>query len=208
MLIEIGTGTASHKNGTVSIHVFACGLYGPQMKWTESHISQAAQSGLFDVRIQQRTQRIIAFPTLRPEMGQWYRGVYEVPEGTILKVFINKASFGSLRTLASQVIKMREGAAYRTMVIPLIDTDAAAIREMQIQGRFDLLTLEEYRAAGASVPEAFERQHDAAAIRRAMRIIETSPEIVPVAKTKTATITAGGAEVQVQVRRRMRDIID
>ena len=80
---------------------------------------------------------------------------YEIADGVILKV-CSKRRLGWNSTLRSSVVflRMRETAAYQSVKFHPARSNALAMDTLGVQGRFDIITLEEAEAFGARVNPA------------------------------------------------------
>lgn len=75
--------------------------------------------------------------------GRWVTASYEVPEGTIMKVYarVKVSRWGAVSSTGSIILRAREDAPMIRVTIPLSGHDSTALKEARITGRFDLLTL-------------------------------------------------------------------
>lgn len=134
-------------------------------------------------------------------VGKWTSACYSVNDGTIL-------AFRGLRANASGVdrtriffMRVRSKAAYRRVSIAL--SGAGSRRFSVVEGRFDMLTMEDVLAEVGRLPPLFV-QLAAESAGGWGRVVEIEPEIAkaPVYKFKTVTVDGAPRPVKVATRRR------
>lgn len=203
MLVQATTGFENFQNGGAKAHLFV--VPTQRFPGKELHIGIAARSGGV-VRQIGFPQTIPAAPGMRPEMGQWTQGNYEVPEGMVLKAFAHRSGgFGTMRVQASMFLRMREQAAYRRIGTILTGNPKASYTRVWIEGRFDILTLAQAREHGINVPTHFSHSFDTTMTSRAFDIIEVESEVAAAPQQQVAmVVNAQGEEVQVRTVRRNR----
>jgi hypothetical protein len=114
--------------------------------------------------------------------GRFIQSSYEVEESQILKVFTKiKQGYGKMDKIANFFIKVREGAAYRSLKINTLNHHSVLFKTAKIEGCFDLLTLEEALAEGVKVKQEFRRLYAPEAVSTVL----TSSDIL-VQETKTS----------------------
>lgn len=189
-------------SATVGVFVLPCAKY-PVAR--ESAIGLAARAPEFPLRAVGVPTKVAASPTRRADIaGEWTTCAYDVQEGAILKVAVNKSSsnFGSMRTMANAALRARATAPYIRMSIPL--TGSGARSTVLIEGRFDIIPVEEALALGAPIPIAFRPSFDPVHQRRAFDVVEMEPGIAkPVQEVRTVSNEIGD-RVEVIIPRRRR----
>lgn len=98
-----------------------------------------------------------AIPGTNPEIGgRMITQSFQIAEGEIIKAFINvRLSYGRLPRSASVFLRVREEAAYRRLRFNLIDHADTVFTHAEVEGNFDLITVEEAVAAGCHIPKAY-----------------------------------------------------
>lgn len=196
--IETLTGDVNLRDSSAKCFIFHCPRAGgPGAE--ERHLGIAAKSP--------QTAEVVAtvspYPIVIPAVqgysaevgGKMMRMIYAVADGEVLKVFVNRRA-GGLPVSACQFLRVRSGAALRTLELKLL-TDAAVNHPYgMIRGRFDLLTLAEARALGVKVNEQFTKMFGPGAVGHCIVESVVSPElsqVVTVHKTDgtVATVESG-----------------
>ena len=136
ILISCVTGSQSFRGSTGKFHVFSC-------NGKEMHINQAARvvgSGITKasrVVVQNAKAGAIA------DVGMWASGNYNVPSGTVLKIYGHRIHPARTRRgHANAYLRCREDAALRRIVMNLWSGPGDsewAHEQVWFQGRFDLL---------------------------------------------------------------------
>lgn len=146
-------------------------------------------------------------PGFKPELGRWTRANYDLPEGTIVKIFLNKSvPFGQARVNANLLIKMRNNGPFMRVGAILTGAANATISRANFEGRFDIITPTQAMALGAAIPLHFLPTFDDTMIRRGFEVTELERETgsVTVEQVRETTNTDGEAVViKTTTRRRM-----
>jgi hypothetical protein len=203
MLIGATTGHENFQSGSAKSYLFVT----PTRRFPgkEMHIGVAAKAQ-GAIRQTGSPQTVPAAPGMRPEMGRWTTCNYDVPEGTLLKLFaVRSGGFGSMRVQGSLFLMVREHAAFRRVQTILTGHPKAAYSRVNIEGRFDLLTVDQAVALGAVVPNHFRTSFEEGMVRRAFEIIEIDREVAapPINHVEVVENSQGEA-VEVVRRRRGR----
>jgi hypothetical protein len=207
MIITATTGTETFSTGSAKSHIFVVPSRPGQK---EVHIGIAGRQG-GDVRLISQPSRIPCAPGYRPEMGEWTTGSYEVAENTVLKVFAYRsaASFGAMRTQANLLLRVRSQAAFLKIGTILTGAPNACLTRAWLEGRFDILTLDQARNMGLNIPATFGGSFDEVQARRAFEIVTMDSEIATAPRIEVQQVTnTQGEEVEIRVanRRRALDI--
>lgn len=203
MLISTTCGFENFETGSAKSYVFV--VPTTEFKLKEAHIGIVAKSG-GPVRLAGSPEHYPAAPGMRDETGRWTRANYEVPEGLVLKVFMQRnGHFGSMRVMASQLLRMRNNAAYRKVGTILTGNPHAQFSRVWIEGRFDLLSVADAEQYGVLIPPHFRTGFQPVMQRRGFEYVVTDPELAPVpVKLTVAVHNSAGERVEIPTVRRNR----
>lgn len=204
MLLYAMMGMENLPDASAKSHVFVVPTARLPFGGKETHLGIAAKqrNGISATGV----QTLPAAPGLRDETGRWTQGNYTIPEGTLLKIFGQRSgAFGQMRVSASMFIQLREDAAFQSVATRLSGHQKAAFTTAPVQGRFDILTVEQARALGAEVPPVFEGQFNELLVSRVFQltVMEGERATAPVTTAKTIS-NSHGEEVVVQTTRKAR----
>lgn len=203
MMLLATTGHENFQTGSAKSYLFVTPTRATPGK--EMHIGIASRAG-GGIRQVGSPQSVPAAPGMRPEMGKWTTCNYNIPEGTLLKLFASRSGgFGSMRIQASLFLLARDHAAFRRVSTILTGHPKATFSRVQVEGRFDIITVDEAIRLGANVPAHFRGTFDESMTRRAFEIVEVDREIAaaPVQHVEVVE-NSQGEEVEVVRRRRGR----
>jgi hypothetical protein len=138
--------------------------------------------------------------------GTFTQSRYSVPEGMIFKLFAMRKVPGQMRA-ASLFLKSRADAALIRLEIELTGYRHATLQRAWVEGRFDVLSLADAKAAGVRVLPMHEKQFNPAVVNTMIVRREMSPQIAaaPVVRAKTIVNTEGET-VRVTETRRKRSL--
>lgn len=204
MLLNVMTGEETFPNASAKVHVFWTPQHNRRGK--ETHIGNASKEPTTGVSIIQHPRAMSAAPGYLDELGKWTTATYDVPEGTLLKVFMQRSSgFGTMIVRANMFIQMRERAALRQVRARLTGDSRAQFQSAVIAGRFDVLSLDEAAALGAAVPPHFRRHFEQGMVDRACELQIMEEEISPRPQVETRQISDGSGNTRtIQVVRKSR----
>ena len=136
-------------------------------------------------------------------VGEWDTSTYEVPEGLTIKVWAQRQR--GVTDMALCLLEMREKAALRRISIDLTGYPRASTPVAHIEGRFDILDMEQARAAGI-VPTPMITKFLTTAPKSWIRFHEVQPEIEPKAIRRARVVedTSGKKVVITETRTRRR----
>jgi hypothetical protein len=143
-------------------------------------------------------------------VGRATSQVFDIAEGEIIKVFVDsRNNYGKRPTRASIYLRMRAAAASRILKFKITDHASAAFNEGEVEGNFDILTLDEVEAEGVKVLPQFRQYCSEAAVARAITSnVELAPEVAPVPKVKKVAVDDGtGTKKEVFVAARPRRVL-
>lgn len=139
-------------------------------------------------------------------LGWFSQSAYTVPDGLILKLFAMRKQAGQQR-VGCQFLRSRADAPLVRLKVALTGYHRATLREAWVEGRFDLLSLDEAKAAGVKVLPMFERQFDPRIALAMIERTELSPELRAAVREETKQIVnADGKAVAIPKARRQRMI--
>jgi hypothetical protein len=208
MLLTATTGFVNLPNGSAKVHLFVVPTLEHPFSGKEVNIGIAAKQKL-GIRVQGAVVKLPAAPGLRDETGTFTQATYDLPEGTVVKVFgLRSGGFGEMRVMASQFIQMRQQAAFRRMSAVLITHERVAFNRAPIQGRFDLLSPGDARNLGVQVNPMYEGQFYEGLVSRMFEIAELEPEIAAPARITPETVTNSKGEEVVVARTRKGRALD
>lgn len=175
----------------------------------EIHLSKAAKEIPNIVRKQGSPQSYPALNNTREEIGgRWTDTVYELTEGTYVKIWCDsKFGFGSAHLRAAAIFRMREAAAYHRFSFNLPNQPTSTKARLDFTGRMDRVTLEEALAVGLKIPAPFRHFYEEYEVRDCFSI--TVLEKARVEKPKVSIVeveTEAGETKKVIVARRRRKL--
>jgi hypothetical protein len=93
--------------------------------------------------------------------GYWTIGRYDLPEGSYVKIIINKRMGHTIfEDSAHVMLRVRADAALRRLNIPLTGHHMATVREGNIDGRYDIVPVEDFEELGIDVNPRYLKYHD------------------------------------------------
>jgi len=208
VLLQTTTGYENVPGGSAKSYVFTMPSTGFPIPDKETNLGVAAKGRDSRIATISAQASVQAVPGMAGDPGKWITATYDVPENRLLKIFATRntggSNFGSMRILASMIIRMRPGAALRRVGTILTGHARATYSRVWTEGRFDILTLAQAHALGVTVPRHFEAQFAETMVRRAFEIVVIEPETasVPVLQTRVVTTSQGQAVTVTTARRR------
>jgi hypothetical protein len=204
MLVSVFSGTASFRD-TGSVQVFT--FYRPATNspaTAEKTISNAAKTPGSGCRLNGGITAVDA-SEYNVHNGKWLQAQYDVPDASLIKVFIKKKEHGNFGYHYYQLmLRMREHAALNRLEIPLIQHENASVVELAMEGRFDCIGPDDFEAWGIDVPRRWINQFVVDEFNAEfVKLNEVEPEISPLVKPVYRTIvTDTGAARRLAVSRR------
>jgi hypothetical protein len=201
------TATCGKENfpgvGTSQFHVFFVPTSSAQ--GSEVHLGVQSKKGAYVTGV--GFQRPIpAAVGMREELGKWTHGTYDVDEGIVLKAFcMKKTANVSSASQFNQLIRVRARAAHRRLSFPTLGWSRGAFASVSIEGRFDLLTLDEARRIGVTIPMALSGYYSGGMRPTMFEEFVLEPQIEALPTVQEAIVrNSEGREVVVPVTRRRR----
>lgn len=203
MLLQATLGNENFPTGSSKVFLF----HTP----TTRHAGKGKEVNIYSCDLAQRQGQSVtvpAAPRYIDKFGKWTTTSFDVPEGIILKIYgQRKAEWLSERIIGQMFIQPREGAAYRRVGAILTGWEHAAFTHANIEGRFDILTMPEAAAQGATIPGHFVKYFTDRWTSRMFEITTVDGEIEARQMIGTDTvINTRGEEVEVRAPRRGRAI--
>lgn len=141
--------------------------------------------------------------------GSYIENSYSVKEGEFIKCFINvRPGYGKMPRSGSVFLRVRSTAAYRRLVFPITDSPQAIFKNAEVEGTFDVVSMEEAIACGVHVPSAYKcfgTPENVESILKENIVIREEMEEKVVIESRTVT-DGEGNEAVVRQRRRRRKI--
>lgn len=206
-LIKLTTGNIVLRNQSGQVRAFHSPRRGGKGN-KEVFLDAAAKSGP-TVGVVNRVGTPHIFPSvpgLNPKVvGQACTQMFEIAEGEIIKLFVDaRNNYGRRPTRASVYLRIRGGAALRSITFKITDHASAAFNQGEVEGNFDILTLDEVEAEGVKVLPQFKHFCSDSAVSKAITSqTELSPEATPATKVKKIEVSdekGGKREVFVAAR--------
>lgn len=205
--INVQTGYETWQGSSYEFRVFLSKQPGRAYKEEPLHVAanDVENSGVTSLR---NPQQHLSAAGRDPQLGQWYTGVYELPEGSILKIVTSQsaAAWGDRRKALQQFVRLRNDAALCKVSMDLPDKVGRTISDAHLYGRFDIITLQDALAAGCRVHPKYHHLFDNTfgdALQ--FKEIEAAIRAPAVAAAHTILNAAGEAEI-VTVTRRARAV--
>lgn len=205
-VIETLTGDCNLRTGSAKCFVFHAPRAGGKGA-EERHLGLAAKSG----QTAEIIRTVSPYPVVIPSVqgysnevgGKMVRMTYQVAEGEILKVFVQRRpGAGKVPVNACQFVRVRESAALQEIEMKLL-TDASVNEPFgKLRGRFDILTLAEALALGVQVADYCKPMFGEGSVANTMVFNSLAPAT---ASVKTV-VKADGSAVIVQTVKRRRTI--
>lgn len=216
MLVDVSYGKENFPQASSQLWLFYVPLVGPgETRRNEVHLWAAAKEPATGVRKVSRggADAVPASLIGDRQLGTWSDNRFDLPEGTVLKLFATKkTSWSSLKQSAIIYIRVRNGAALRRFHFDTTRTQRLSSRETieAINGRFDVLTPGEVANMGGPLMPS----HLQPAATRAMvdalfreEIIAPETQQVPL-QVRTIMHNSEGEQVTVATARRRRVLED
>lgn len=135
-------------------------------------------------------------------VGEWETATYDVPEGVTLKLWAQQQI--GVANMALALLEVRAKAPLYRISVDLTGYVRASTPVAHIEGRFDILTLEQARAAGI-IPTPMITKFLTTESKPWFRITQTEPEIEPKAIRRARVVeNLDGSKVVVTERRSRR----
>jgi hypothetical protein len=207
-LITITHGHENFDSGSARVSVFAVAMFNnPLIK--DLPVDMARHEWPAISRL--TNQRVSAGAGMKAEIaGEWITSGYDVPNGTILRVYGQKTTntFGVARHMANILIRVRDTAAYRRIGIALVAHRRSNKMSAVIEGRFDVLTLEQGLALGVTIPAGLRGTYAPEFVNRLCTITTIEPEIIGPSVVEDRIVKVGGEDrvVQISKKRRAMDL--
>lgn len=216
MLIQTTIGTENWDIGGSKVYLFVCPTSRHPLTGKEMHLFDVAKQRSSNARMP--TISAVGNPAvtpaglgMKPEIaGKWTDAVYDVPDSVLLKLMVQRSQNGNAKSI-NVLFSMREGAALRRIRIPTIVNRRSTRQTVTIEGRFDVLSLQEAALVGYAPPAPFVPSFLPSrwSAIPGFQVIEVSPENVarPVVRTTVVENSAGEAvSVPVVHRHRALDL--
>lgn len=210
MLIETMTGNQNFPGKMAKAYVFVTPTTRFPRTEGETHLFTAAKEGIFGIRKHSGGGRILAAEGMTDAAGFFNQTTYDIPEGVLLKVFASKKpQASSQQRTGSLFLLAREHGPLQRVEVVLNDHPGATVTRCHVEGRFDILSLEDAEALGARVLPLNRRQFFAESVKGLLTRRQIAPELKAKTVVKTKVVqNTDGQEVKVQERasRRILDV--
>lgn len=152
-----------------------------------------------------------AIPGCKPEIvGRFVKCSYDVPDGEVLKVFVSvRRGYGNRPLTGAVFLRMRAKAAHRVLRFKLLDHADAAYTHAEVEGTFDVLTVEEAKALGCKVKKQFASYHTASAAASVLTenvVVQEEVEAPVRLERKQVTDERGEVHTVVVAKRKRRGV--
>lgn len=202
MLISTTTGFENFQSGSAKSYVFVVPSSAHSLLSKEAHIFIAARAGAnspSSIRSVGSPVSVPAAPGFIAETGKWTTATFDVPEGTILKVFCSRSGgFGSMRVSANMLLRVRRNAALLRIGTILTGYPKATYTRAWTEGRFDIIGAEEAHLLGIAIQPQYLSSYSESSINRAFETIVVDREVSGAA-TATVQVVENSSGEQVQV---------
>lgn len=152
-----------------------------------------------------------AVPGIHPDLsGQWWTGSYEVKEGTLIKLYakVKASKFGSVGNIGTMILRARKSAPLHRIRVALTGHRLTAVKELTVNGRFDVLTLDEAKKRyGFKRPEKDDSNYSKTSVDSVFRLEEMAEGMKRDRERVTeAKVQVGGGEVKVVTVKKVRKL--
>lgn len=197
MIFTVWTGRENAQDARAQIGAWA--VPTRQRKFREMHLGDASKAtpitGISEVQRSNSTKARRS--AVSYDAGVWFRSVYDVQDGVVIKLGIQrKQAWASMQVQASLLLHARDEAAHRRIIVPLSGHEDMAFKMHEIDGRFDILTVEEAATLGITIPAFALSGFDPVRVGRACTITEADPEISPRKKLRVREVVNQSGEKQ------------
>lgn len=131
--------------------------------------------------------------------GSWRSNQYEIGDGHIMKLVIRKkVGFGGVVKTMAMYFRTRSEAAMRRISVNTLRAPGQSTRnEIEVVGRFDIISLQDVLAAGRTVNRNTHYQSMPTNVQGVFTVTELEPEVKPrvVVETKVVHTQTGEAKV-------------
>lgn len=214
-LIRIVTGSETFQSGSSGLlaQVVKCnGVQTPNGK--PMFISDAAKGATAGITQPTRSTFLPASRVGMSEMGNWFDGQFDVPEGVIIRLFGRRQDRSQAALRAGNgaakrgvvYIRLREGAALRRLTLNTIDDNMTSNIPVVVEGRYDILSLREAGAAGVAITTEDLQLTKPDAVRGVLVHTEVAPMRAVADKAVIETVRVGDEAVTVTTRRKPRAV--
>lgn len=202
MLISTTTGFENFQSGSTKSYVFLVPTRAHQLLNKEVHLFIAARAGVTSpsaIRAVGSPASVPAAPGHIAETGKWTTATYDIPEGSVLKVFCNRSNgFGSMRVSANMLLRVRRNAALLRIGTILTGYPKATFTRVWTEGRFDIVSPAEAHLLGVNIPPQYLGSYSESSVSRAFEVITVDREISS-ASTTTVQVLENSSGEQVEV---------
>lgn len=209
--IQTLTGNVNMRKQSAKIHAFHSPRKGGVGN-KEVFLDKASKSGVTSGHIRKVgvPEFCAAIPGTKQEIGgRFVKQTFDIEEGEILKLFVDvRPGYGNPKRTGSVFIRVRRNAAHRKIRIKMIDHADVAYTHAEVEGCFDVLTLNELDAAGVKVLKGLRHLSSEANLERIIsENIVIQPEVsAPVRVRKRKRVDADGNEQTVFERKKRRSL--
>ena len=161
MTIPIKTrlGDVNLRKKSAKAYVFHCDTSGAKTKETFLHVAAMGSAPVSRESFPIQFASIYGIPEKIGGRGsecQW-----KVDEGAILKISVNvRRGHGKLPHTGFIYMKARAEAPYRRLTFDLLDSPNVTLTEAQVEGNFDILSVEDAELEGVVIPEHLKKLGD------------------------------------------------
>ena len=161
MMINTTTGNENWETASAKVQLF----FTPTTEFAgrEIPVWRLSKGDNPSVHVTQRNNnRLAAAPGLIDTFGYWNTSSYEVPNGVLLKLFMQRKQIAGgpgSNLMGSLFIRMREQASLRRVTMRLTGDPRAAFTSVHTEGRFDIFGLTQAETLGAVV-DKFRNMHN------------------------------------------------
>ena len=209
MLIQTMTGFENFQRSSAKTHIFfmPCQEF-PGAEAAIGHAARHSSSPRNRISRHGPRNRVQAAPGLTDDFGYWTSAAYEVPRGMILKLYAarkTEAMTPGRHLNASMLVRVRESAPLIRVWVGLTGDERATFSRVNvIEGRMDILTLEEGGRFGVQIRPQFCVQFNEDNIRLMfeVEVVEPAMSAAPTVGTRERTNATGEVTEVTTIRRR------
>lgn len=213
MLLQVTTGNEAFRAGSCKYHAFIVKTQRHPMPppHSEVHINIATTKGLFGTRRVSGTR--IPSASGMVDMGAWVQGVYDLPDGMVIKLWGHRSLSGRAvgasqqsNAIGALLLRIRSGAALRRVTCNTVPDSLSNNVPVRLEGRFDFVSLAEAGRLGVPLTVDLTKQLASPMTRNLFQMEVLDAETETAAVQTTQVVQTDGERVVVPVAKRPRAI--
>jgi hypothetical protein len=196
--IRTRTGKENHMNSSLQVEAYLLSDRETQLPlWSASKLLSFGAVKMLGVG-----SRTPSIHNMHEDIGGcWRYNQYEIEEGSIIKFLVRrKDGWGGVPKVASIYLKIRENAALRRVTTPTLRVPSrSTMQELEVVGRFDVVTVAEVAAMGKLIHRLDTIQGSNTIVANVFQVEIQEAEIKPKEIMQFTQVTTPSGEQKVMV---------